>query len=136
MPTRTWMRWSFVLAVVCTSTASWAGLRQPAPLGLSIQKDGTGWASGSPADVRSDPDDTEFIGCGVYTFSGSTFAYCNAGHSPAPSLSCTTFDPKMIDAIRALASDSRIWFSVTNAPTGDCAAFEADTASTYGPKLP
>ena len=136
MTRRPWIRWSLALAAVCISTASWAGLKAYAPLALNVAKDGTSWASGSPADVRSSADNTEFIGCGVFTSSGSTFAYCSAGHSPAPWLGCTTFDPKMIDAISSLTSDSRIYFTVTNGQTGDCAAFEADTASTYSPKQP
>jgi hypothetical protein len=88
-----------------------AGWYRPAPVTIDFE---ARFASGDMNSARTSANPTEFIGCGVRHYAGgTTYAFCQAGYSEAEGdfVLCSSFDPVLVDAVKAIASFSYIQFS-------------------------
>jgi hypothetical protein len=113
--------------------AASAGWYRPFP--VTIDFDGR-FASGDMNAARTAENPTEFIGCGVRHFAGGTaYAFCQAGFSEAEGqfALCTSFDPALVDAVKAIASFSYIQFGWD--ADFNCTQIGNSTQSFYLPDL-
>jgi len=103
-----------------TSTAL-AGLYQPAPLEIDLD---ARLAYGDMGSVSGSKDDIAFIGCGVRNVgpAGFRFGFCQAGDEFGNQITCFTFDPSLLDDMRASSDYSYIQFSWDwdSEPGGSC----------------
>ena len=85
-------------------------------------------ASGNLGDVHNSADELEFIGCTLYGDMG----YCFAEDRTGLYRGCSTTDSQWLNAIRALNSDSYMYFAWDD--YGWCTAVIVQTISATAPK--
>jgi hypothetical protein len=98
------------IALSLVASVAWAGFTQPVPVEIDFTNR---WARGDMSTARNSANPFEYIGCGVRNFAGgSNFAFCQAGLGEATGqyLTCFTYDPLLIDAIKAIGDFSYVQF--------------------------
>ena len=98
------------------ATTSFAGIFASAEVNIVDNGDGSGSAFGAMPITRFSDDDVAYIGCGtrnIDTGGGSlfTFAFCQAGDRDGNTAFCSTQNPALVEAIRAISDTSFIVFA-------------------------
>jgi hypothetical protein len=107
------MKMQHMLSAITLSlvtSVAWAGLARPVPVEIDFT---ARFARGDMSTARNSANPFEFIGCGVRNRNGGpNFAFCQAGIGEAEGqyLTCYTFDPLLIDAIKSIGDFSYIQF--------------------------
>lgn len=93
-------------------------------------------ALGSLGSARNSSDTVQYIGCEVYsgTGSGNTTGYCYAKDAAAHYLTCRTTDSSLLATIRAMSGDCLLYFEADT--SGLCTAVDVTHHSIYEPKQP
>ena len=102
-------------ALLLGSAAAMAGLVQPAPVEITTNEDGSGYAWGDLVTARYSDNDVEVIGCGVRrSDAGDEFtllAFCQATTADNVRVACFTDDSRLIESLAALNVYSYVSFS-------------------------
>jgi hypothetical protein len=123
------------LGLMLFSAAAMAGLQQPAPVNVDL--DGR-FATGDMQTAASDKNDAVFIGCGTRNYDdgvGGTlkFAFCQAEDAEGDSVVCATFNPNLVEAVRAVSDFSYVSFAWSDDGSGNltCTSIGLSTQSIY-----
>lgn len=118
-----------------------AGFTQPAPVIITDNGDGTGFATGDMVSARASENVFEFIGCGIRAFETGTdtafyTGFCQASLAEAGTITCFTTNKALLDGIQSIADTSFITFSWTEDEDGarTCTRIGSSTQSFYLPK--
>jgi len=128
-------RISPAIALTFFSAAAMAGYQQPAPVNVDL--DGR-FAAGDMQTAASDKNDAVFIGCGTRNYDdgvGGTlkFAFCQAEDAEGDSAVCSTFNPDLVEAVRAVSDFSYVSFAWSDDGSGNltCTSIGLSTQSFY-----
>ncbi|HEV7609823.1 MAG TPA: hypothetical protein VGO61_20985 [Steroidobacteraceae bacterium] len=113
----------FVMGAIAAS--AFAGEQLAREVVFSTQKP---WATGDLGYVRNTPDTVQYIGCQV----AGTAGVCMARNSAGVIHTCSTTDPGMMDAMRALNGDSFLVFAWNT--DGTCKVVQVQNDSRLAPK--
>jgi hypothetical protein len=118
------------------STFAVAGYLQPAPVVVTLNDDGSGFATGDMVSARFAANAVELIGCGTRTFddgAGGTFmfGFCQAADSANVQGFCSTTRPDLLEAMHATGDFSFITFAWD--VNGECTRIGHSTQSFYIP---
>lgn len=135
------MKFKVVLSAVMlflVSVGAMAGYLQPAPVTITLNPDGSGFAQGDQLTARNDKSDTVFIGCGVRMYdngSGGALSYgwCQAGDASGVQVFCSTFNAGLLDGLKSVSDFSFVIFQFD--ADGNCTEIGNSTQSFYLPKL-
>lgn len=127
-----------LLTVASTLLAggAYAGLVQPAPVMVDLNNM---FAQGDQLTARTADNDVEFIGCGIRIFDDGgnafTFGFCQAQDSAEVAITCFTFNPDLLEAMRAASAYSFITFAWQDDGAGgaECVRIGFSTQSFYLP---
>jgi hypothetical protein len=116
---------------ILTAGVAEAGRRLAIPLAISKSPSGGGYAQGQMADVRNSADTTGFLVCQAYIAPSSQSVTCYANNGTT-SLSCSSSDPTLVDALSRFPSDAVLTLYVDSA--GACTRAVLTVGSQYAPK--
>jgi hypothetical protein len=107
------------------------------PASVDIDEDNM-FAQGDMWTARTADNDVEYIGCGIRVLddgAGGTllFGFCQAGDADDVEIFCSTFNPDLLDALKAISDFSFITFSWDGA--GVCKSVGFSTQSFYLPNF-
>ncbi|WP_146209784.1 hypothetical protein [Vitiosangium sp. GDMCC 1.1324] len=119
--------------MMALSTAAWAGAKGGASVTISWNGD-NGAASGTMGTVRNSSDTLQYIGCTVAGNATSKWVSCSARNASNVTVSCTSWEPNIIQAAYAMTSDAHISFSWD--ASGACTTLSVRADSRYRPKEP
>jgi len=132
------MRTKLVAIAVLASISSiaMAGLAKTVPVTVTVNADGSGNASGNMASARASGNDVEYIGCGVRKFVNptggvNTYGFCQASDAAGVTVSCSTNNAELLDAVENVADFSYVSFSYD--AEGQCQFIGVSTQSFYIP---
>ncbi|MEL6342797.1 MAG: hypothetical protein AAFV53_06665 [Myxococcota bacterium] len=117
---------ALLLALFCNT--AYAGYVWPVEVGISGSS-----AFGSKAAARDSADSTQYIGCAVFasgTTSTTLYGLCAARTATGTYLSCSTTNPKMIEAIQGQDTYGYLYFTETS---GQCSYIYSNRFSSYLP---
>jgi hypothetical protein len=119
-----------VAAAALAPVSVWAGANLKREVEIT-DVDGFGpFVTGSIYDARASNDSTQYIGCESSTTVGiPTTGWCVAQNRAGRSVSCSTQDPAVIAAIRAVNSISFVRFQIDH--LGNCWQVQALNTSRY-----
>jgi hypothetical protein len=104
-----------IVGLLLGSAAAMAGRVQPAPVEVTMNEDGSGYAWGDLVTARYSENDFEVIGCGVRRFADgddvTLLGFCQATSADNVRVACFTDDPRLIDSLASLNVYSYISFS-------------------------
>ncbi|MCE9580673.1 MAG: hypothetical protein K8W52_46560 [Deltaproteobacteria bacterium] len=92
---------------------------------------GPDYAYGSLDGARASANTTEQLGCLTNGYPGGAYGFCRATSAAGVNLTCYTFDPSIIGAIRTIDSESYVTFYADKG--GMCTMVSIDTNSVYKP---
>lgn len=106
------------------------------PVEVVLNADLSGSAAGNMTSARFSDNDVEYIGCGTRNvdFGGGNlfeFAFCQAGDAAEVEAFCSTENPDLVDAVRAIADFSFVTFAFND--LGECTRIGLSTQSFYIP---
>ena len=112
------MKWKILLSglpILLITSMALGGYVQPAPVQVTLNADGSGQAFGDMVTARFAANDVEFIGCGVRSFSDGAggvvhFGFCQGADSAGVKGFCSTFDPAILDVMKAITDKSFVIF--------------------------
>jgi hypothetical protein len=109
-----------------------AGLYNPFPLTIDFDNK---VANGDMYSARLSDNPDAYIGCGIRSFAGFAFGFCQAQIGPADDQDafCSTEDPAHIATIGAL--DDFSWISFRWDDNGNCTSVGNSTQSFYLPEF-
>jgi hypothetical protein len=133
MKKRTWLS---AAGLALVSTLASAGFLQPAPVIITPNGDGSGFAQGDMVTARFAPDTISLIGCGTRTVddgAGGTFhfGFCQATDAAGVQGFCSTDRADLLEAMHATADFSFITFAWD--VDGFCTRIGTSTQSFYIP---
>lgn len=123
--------WAVGVAVL-VGAAAWAGHKSYNPVVVTSSS-----ASGSLGNARNSTDTQQYIGCTIYAYTGGTpyvFCFANAASTGYAYVSCSSYDPAIVDAARAINGDSYIQFAFNT--SGTCTSLYVLNGSHAEPKKP
>ena len=106
------------------SLAAYAGLHQPAALVIDLDNQ---FAQGDMLTAANSVNSDEFIGCGIRSWDGYRYGFCQAGDDDGTTVACFTESDTLMDAIQGIADHSFITFS-----WGDVGLFDEFTCTRVG----
>ena len=126
-----------IVGLVILSATAIAGIVSPVPVEIFLNEDGSGRVIGNMTTARYADNDVERIGCGTRnTDLGEAnlfqFAFCQAADAEDNRIFCSTLNPELVAAVRAITAHSFITFSFDAA--GECKAIGFSTQSYYLPR--
>jgi hypothetical protein len=122
-----------IAGLVLLSATAVAGRVQPVPVQIDLFGDGSGRVIGNMTTARYSENDVEFIGCGTRNSGdGFQFAFCQASDAEANAVFCSTENPELVAAVRAIADQSFIIFRFD--AVGECTFMGFSTQSYYLPR--
>jgi hypothetical protein len=110
------------VALVSQSLPAWAGAVANAQVTIGYANGGRiAGAAGTLTGARYSADSTQYIGCEVEKHDGySPYILCAARNLAGTSVSCSSTDPRLVDAVKAITDSSFIEFGVTGNGSGIC----------------
>jgi len=129
------LRLVVALSVLLSATAFAGAINQlPVVIDLdNLSAEGDQWTA------RNSKNSVEQIGCGVDTFSDPggaftfTFGFCQATDADGVYIVCTTFDPSLLETMRATTAFAFIEFDWEE--NGTCTHVKYSTQSWYLPRF-
>ncbi|MCP3099207.1 hypothetical protein LZ198_10030 [Myxococcus sp. K15C18031901] len=119
-------------ATLLFGTAASGGLKVHFPVKVDV---GNRYAAGALASARGSLDGMQFIGCSVFSFAvGTPMVHCIARDATNAQASCTSSNPKLVDAAQGLYGDTLLQFFWDE--TGACTQLMITNSSEYWPKAP
>jgi hypothetical protein len=124
---------NIILAALLASSAAFAGHAQVTAVSIIDAATYTA-AEGTLRGARNSADYTQFIGCSIYTVSGSYITHCWARDATGRTLSCnqTNHDPTA-RAVSSINAISWIRFQIDDAVPGRCASVNVTNNSMHLP---
>lgn len=116
-----------VIVMALISSAALPGTNIKKPVVVTLNPDGSGWASGSMSTARFSAHPNENIGCSVVGWINASDGFCSARTGAGVLASCYANDVTVLDAIHGISDYSTIWFSWD--AEGICLAVQAYTRS-------
>ena len=111
-----------------------AGWKEPNPVTVWRNSDGTGAVRGNFGDTRATPDTHSYLDCYVSVGPGYRIGYCNAYDATSTFGSCWTSSPAMLTTFDSLDVNSALNF-YWNAD-GSCGYFTRGASSLTKPSQP
>jgi len=126
-----------IAGLVILSATAVAGRVSIVPVEINLNEDGSGFARGNMTTARYSDNDVEFIGCGTRnTALGDgnlfQFAFCQGRDAADNPIFCSTQNPELVAAVRAIADHSFIIFTFD--AQGECTLIGFSTQSSYLPR--
>jgi hypothetical protein len=122
-------------AITMASTGALAGAYQTAPFTVDLDN---GVAQGDMLSVRNSANDLDYIGCGIRAFGDSfggvfKYGFCQAGDANGNTIVCFTYNPSLVDEMRAGNDSSFIVFNWVDDGNGgaECTFVGFSTQSFY-----
>lgn len=120
------------LAMLVGSGTAWAGYKQSFSVYIYPPNNYFGGVMGS---ARNSTDTLQYLDAGFQVSqSGLYHAYLYARDASGNSATCSTTDPKLVEVVRAVTTDSAL--NVYHDGLGTCVTIEVRTSSYNEPKLP
>ena len=128
--------WLSAATLALFSTLAAAGFVQPAPVIITLNGDGSGFATGDMVTARFAPDAVSVMGCGTRTIddgAGGTFhfGFCQATDATGVQGFCSTTRADLLEAMHATGDFSFITFAWD--VNGECTRIGTSTQSFYIP---
>ncbi|MBM4257609.1 MAG: hypothetical protein FJ147_17160 [Deltaproteobacteria bacterium] len=117
------------LALFSHSLPAWAGASKIDRVFISSN----GTVSGSLPGARYSGDDRQYIGCSHYRHSvnPNSFAWCSAQDKAGKTVLCTSFDPRIVDAVKGMTDSSHLTFRLPNLYSQTCTDLTISNESIY-----
>ena len=124
----------FATVMTLLAGAAYAGYYQPFPVDVDLD---LSQASGDQYSARADRNKDVLIGCGTRVLddgvSSFSFGFCQATDAEGDTITCTTLNPSLVDAMSANNTLAFITFS-WDPETLDCTRVGFSTQSFYIPE--
>ncbi|GLS25914.1 hypothetical protein [Marinibactrum halimedae] len=130
----------FVASCIFATTGAIAGAYRPVPVEVQIETDEEGnvrysSGQGDMLSARNTDNDYTMIGCGIRGFNNGeesvSMVYCQAVEDEDILANCTSTNPELIEAVKAISPYSYISFS---AEYEECTRITVSTQSFYLPE--